>query len=76
MLITDGENNAGADPIEASKALARAGITLYTIGIGTNSGALVPGTLQPAGIDEQALQTYARITGGAYSRAENAAQLH
>lgn len=75
VLITDGENNAGSDPVEASKALARAQITLYTIGIGTNTGALVPGTLQTAGIDEQALQTYAQITGGAYSRAENAAQL-
>lgn len=75
VLITDGENNAGTDPIEASKALASDKITLYTIGIGTNSGALVPGTMQEAGLDEQALQTYAQITGGAYSRAENAAQL-
>lgn len=76
VLITDGENNAGEDPIEASKALAAAHVTLYTIGIGTNSGALVPGTLQAAGIDEEALRTYAQVTGGAYSRVENATQLH
>ena len=75
VLITDGENNAGSDPLEAAKALARDRIVLYTIGIGTNSGALVPGTLQSAGIDEQALQTYAQVTGGAYSRVENASQL-
>ena len=75
VLVTDGENNAGTDPVEAAKQLARAHITLYTIGIGTNSGALVPGTLEVAGIDENALRAYAQITGGAYSRAEDATQL-
>ncbi len=48
---------------------------LYTVGIGTNSGALVPGTLQEAGINEDALRSYARTTGGTYSRAGDAAQL-
>ena len=75
VLITDGENNAGGDPLRAAGELARAHIALYAVGIGTNSGALVPGTLQQAGIDEEALREYARVTGGAYSRAENAQQL-
>jgi Ca-activated chloride channel family protein len=75
VLITDGENNAGSDPMQAARMLAARGITLYTIGIGTNSGALIPGTLQTAGIDEDALRAYARATGGAYSRADDALQL-
>lgn len=75
VLITDGENNAGSDPLEAAQALGAAHIALYTIGIGTNSGALVPGTLQEAGIDEDALRAYAAATGGAYSRADDATQL-
>jgi len=75
VLITDGENNKGTDPVQAAKLLAANHITLYTIGIGTNSGALIPGTLQTAGIDEDALRSYAEITGGAYSRADDAAQL-
>lgn len=75
VLITDGENNRGVDPTQAAKMLAARKITLYTIGIGTNSGALIPGTLQEAGIDEDALRSYAEITGGAYSRADDAAQL-
>ncbi len=75
VLITDGENNAGADPMQQARLLAARGISLYTIGIGTNSGALVPGTLQVAGIDEDALRSYAQVTGGSYSRADDAVQL-
>ena len=75
VLITDGENNAGTNPMQAAQSLGAAHIPLYTIGIGTNSGALIPGTLQTAGIDEQALRAYAAATGGAYSRADDAAQL-
>ena len=75
VLITDGENNAGSDPLAASEQLGAAHIKLFTVGIGTNSGALIPGTLQEAGIDEDALRTYAAATGGAYSRAGDASQL-
>jgi Ca-activated chloride channel family protein len=75
VLITDGENNAGSDPMDAARALGAAHIPLYTIGIGTNNGALIPGTLQEAGIDEGALRAYAAATGGSYSRAGDASQL-
>jgi len=75
VLITDGENNAGSDPLQAAQALGAARIPLYTVGIGTNSGALVPGTLEAAGIDEDALRAYASAAGGAYSRADDATQL-
>lgn len=75
VLITDGENNAGSDPMNAARSLGAARIPLYTIGIGTNSGALIPGTLQAAGIDEEALRAYAAAAGGAYSRAGDAVQL-
>jgi len=75
VLITDGENNAGTDPMQAARSLGASHIPLYTIGIGTNSGALIPGTLQTAGIDEEALRAYAAATGGAYSRADDAGQL-
>lgn len=75
VLITDGENNAGSDPMQAARLLAARHVKLYTIGIGTNAGALIPGTLQAAGIDEQALRAYASVTGGAYSRAGDASEL-
>lgn len=75
VLITDGENTYGSDPMAAARALGAAHIPLYTIGIGTNSGTLIPGTLQEAGINEEALRSYAAATGGAYSRADDATQL-
>jgi Ca-activated chloride channel family protein len=75
VLITDGENNGGTDPMAAARSLGAAHIPVYTIGIGTNNGALIPGTLQTAGIDEEALRAYAAATGGAYSRADDAVQL-
>jgi Ca-activated chloride channel family protein len=37
VLLTDGENNAGAiHPIPAAAALARAGVALYVIAVGTS----------------------------------------
>jgi Ca-activated chloride channel family protein len=75
VLITDGQNNTGLDPMQQAQLLGGRGIKLYTIGIGTNNGALIPGTLQEAGIDEDALRAYARATGGAYSRADDASKL-
>lgn len=75
VLITDGVNNAGTDPLEAAQTLGRQGIPVYTVGIGTPSGGLIPGTDQEATIDEDALRSYAEASGGAYARAENAEQL-
>ncbi len=75
ILITDGVNNRGADPLSAAQALAAMHVPVYAIGIGTDSGAIVPGTNQEAGLDEDALRSYADATGGAYARASDAAQL-
>jgi Ca-activated chloride channel family protein len=75
VLITDGENNYGEDPMVAAQELAMQHIPIYTIGIGSNSGAFIPGTLDTAGINEGALRAYAAAGGGAYSRADNALQL-
>lgn len=75
VLITDGENNYGEDPMAAAQALAIRNVPIYTIGIGSNSRALIPGTGDVAGINEAALRAYATVTGGAYSRADDAAAL-
>lgn len=75
ILITDGVNNAGADPLEAAQWLGAHRIPVYTVGIGTPSGGLIPGTNDVATIDEDALRQYANLSGGAYARAENATQL-
>jgi Ca-activated chloride channel family protein len=75
ILITDGVNNAGTDPTEMAQWLGAHHIPVYTVGIGTPNGGLIPGTNEEATIDEDALRSYAQVSGGAYARAENAMQL-
>jgi Ca-activated chloride channel family protein len=75
ILITDGVNNAGTDPMEMAQWLGAHHVPVYTVGIGTPNGGLIPGTNEEATIDEEALRAYAQASGGAYARAENAAQL-
>jgi Ca-activated chloride channel homolog len=75
ILITDGVNNSGTDPMEMAEWLGAHHIPIYTIGIGTPNGGLIPGTSEEATIDEEALRSYAQVSGGAYARAENATQL-
>jgi Ca-activated chloride channel homolog len=75
ILITDGVNNSGSDPGEIAQWLGAHHIAVYTVGIGTSNGGLIPGTNEEATIDEGALRAYAAASGGAYARAENATQL-
>ncbi|MFN2461223.1 MAG: VWA domain-containing protein, partial [Candidatus Velthaea sp.] len=41
VLMTDGVNNAGSDPLAVAQALGRAGISIYTVGIGTSGSGLL-----------------------------------
>jgi len=86
ILLTDGVNNRGTvDPLTAAKAAAAYGIKIYGIGVGTVGMAPVPvgrnaaGGLnyqyQPVEIDEALLTNIARMTGGRYFRARDAAAL-
>jgi Ca-activated chloride channel family protein len=76
VLVTDGVNNRGLDPLDVALNLGARGIALFTVGIGTSgSGAIVPGTSEAAGIDEDALREIARDGNGTYARAADAAEL-
>ena len=76
ILLTDGGNTAGLmDPIEAARFAAQEGLRIYTIGVGATAQ---PGVAGPGGnsdLDEDALQSIAQITHGAYFRATNVASL-
>ncbi len=73
VLVTDGVNNAGSDPLEVAAQLGAQGITLFTVGIGTNgSGLLIPGTGEDAGLDEDALRAIAQSGNGSYARVGDA----
>jgi Ca-activated chloride channel homolog len=76
VLLTDGVNNRGSDPIEAAKVLAARGISIDAVGIGTNeSGVIIPGTQEEASIDEDALRAVTNGGGGRYVRVSDAQTL-
>ncbi len=81
VLITDGEDLAG-DALVAAQAAAKKGMIIFTVGVGTATGELIPvpdaaGNLQfvkdPAGnfvkshLDSQMLTQIAAATGGVYT---------
>ncbi|MGE0385259.1 MAG: VWA domain-containing protein [Gammaproteobacteria bacterium] len=81
ILLTDGANTAGEiEPLQAAALAARAGLKIYTIGIGAEQISL-PGlfgsrTVNPsADLDEAALRGIAQRTGGRYFRARDTAEL-
>ena len=83
ILLSDGENNSGIDPLTAAKIAADKGIRVYTIGVGSLEGAPVPyylngrksyhtdsyGNYQKPQLDEQLLKDIAYLTKGLYFRA-------
>ncbi|OGT50242.1 MAG: hypothetical protein A3F17_04530 [Gammaproteobacteria bacterium RIFCSPHIGHO2_12_FULL_41_15] len=81
VLLTDGQNNAGAvAPLVAAKMAAKADIKIYTIGLGSSQ--MVVNT--PFGpqyistqtdLDETMLKQIAKLTGGEYFRAASASDL-
>jgi Ca-activated chloride channel homolog len=73
VLVTDGVNNSGVDPVAAAQQMGAANITIDTVGIGTaKSGLLIPGTTEEADLDEDALRAIAAAAHGAYARASDA----
>jgi len=77
ILLTDGENDAGAmPPEEAARLAAQSGLRIYTIGVGAapGSGFFGMGTGN-TDLDEDSLKAIAKATGGEYFRATDAAAL-
>jgi Ca-activated chloride channel family protein len=73
VLITDGENTANPDPIEAALVAAQQGVRVYTIGVGSAAGTTL--TVNDftvfTQLDEPMLQQIASLTDGEYYNAEN-----
>jgi len=79
--MTDGEDHT-TDPVEAAKKAADEGVRIYTIGLGTRSGELIPvrdaagagykkdrqGNPVKSSLDEATLEKIALATGGKYYR--------
>jgi Ca-activated chloride channel family protein len=68
ILLTDGANTAGPEPVAAAKIAADRGVRVYTVGIGTAKGTVVSanGWSMNVQLDEQALKQVAGITHAEY----------
>jgi Ca-activated chloride channel family protein len=84
VLVTDGDNNAGAiNPATASELARDMGVKIYTIGVGTDE-TIIPvqvfGQIRyqraEGGLNEELLQQIAQTTGGQYYRAKDAEALN
>jgi Ca-activated chloride channel family protein len=68
VLLTDGENNAGAvDPSTAADAAAALGVRVYAVGVGAAASPFGPA--RAGGVDEEALRRVTEQTGGRFFRA-------
>jgi Ca-activated chloride channel family protein len=73
VLVTDGVNNQGSDPLSVAPQIGGGGTTIDTVGIGTSgSGLLIPGTTEEADLDEGALRAVAAAGHGIYARVSDA----
>jgi Ca-activated chloride channel family protein len=82
IVITDGESHEG-DAAAAAKRASERGVKVYTVGMGTTEGELIPedggaflkdgrGQVVKSRLDEETLQRVALETGGAYVHARGA----
>ncbi|HEY2124694.1 MAG TPA: VWA domain-containing protein, partial [Chthoniobacterales bacterium] len=85
VILTDGEELSG-DAVKTAKAAADAGVRIFTIGVGTPQGSLIPlksddtqsafvkdssGQVVKSKLDEQRLKEIAQTAGGFYLHLEN-----
>ncbi len=85
IIFTDGEELSG-DAIRSAKAAADAGVRIFTVGVGTPEGSLIPisgenggtafvkdsnGQVVKSKLDETRLREIAEATGGIYLRLGN-----
>ena len=77
ILLTDGQTNAGFDPIEAARKASEYGVKVYTVGFGTTRGNIVGfgGFSMRAQLDEDSLKKISDMTRGRYFHAASAEDL-
>ena len=80
ILLTDGSNNAGIDPVTAAKLAKQIGIKIYTIGFGADEiivrSFFGRQKVNPSkDLDEKSLKQIAQLTGGQYFRARDTEEL-
>ncbi|MSP20962.1 MAG: VWA domain-containing protein [Alphaproteobacteria bacterium] len=78
IALTDGNTNAGVDPLVAARLAGDYGVKVFTVGFGSQPGGGVAefgGQRQRSVLNEEALRQVAEITRGAYFHASSADEL-
>jgi Ca-activated chloride channel family protein len=77
ILLSDGENTAGPDPIEVSRLASTAGVRVYPVGLGSAAGTVleIDGFQVATALDEPLLKEIASTTDGEYFAAGDEAEL-
>ncbi|WP_233498291.1 VWA domain-containing protein [Meiothermus sp. QL-1] len=82
VLLSDGRNNTGTDPLDAAAFAKEMGVTVHTIGLGRRGDPNAPPSGSEWGwggywmqFDEETLRAIAEATGGQYFAAESAEAL-
>jgi Ca-activated chloride channel homolog len=77
VLLTDGENTGGPDPVAAAELAAAAGVRIETVGVGTVEGSTIEidGYQMATALNERLLTEIAETTRGSYHRAQDAEAL-
>jgi len=81
ILLSDGANTFGTDPLDATQVAMDAEIKIHTIAFGSTKHTIVNEagqriTYDPSGdLDTETLETVASTTGGTYFRARNSTEL-
>ena len=77
VLLSDGENTHGPEPLEAAKLAAEHGVRIYTVGIGTTQGTTLgfSGWSMRVSLDEDTLRKVAAMTHGEYYAATSTQEL-
>ncbi len=77
VLLSDGEETSGPDPVALAGVASVAGVHVQTIGIGTAAGTTVQinGFSVATALDSDLLQKVASVTDGSYHQANDAAGL-
>lgn len=77
VLLTDGQNTTGANPVDAARLAARHGVKVFTVGFGTPEGVNLTfnGWSMRVFLDEDTLRDIASITRAEYFPAPTSDQL-
>ncbi len=77
VLLTDGQNTAGVDPMEAAQMAASHGVKIFTVGFGTKDGETISfdGWIMRVRLDEDTLKRISNLTHGEYFHAGSGADL-